>query len=177
MLGHFRVQRRDAFAQVIVGDKLRMLARHEQDVAEALRLQRPRLAQHFVHRQRHAQDRVVAREAAVFAVVDALVGKVKRREQADDLAEPLLRERVRPPAQCVPTSSAAAGEIRLREIRQRKFLLRQTLAHRRAAGVQRTFHQRLQRQRIEFSDKAHEANLANRGGNVEMGKVAQASRR
>ena len=67
-----------------------MLARNEQNVAKALSRQRARLATHFIHRERHAQNGVVAREAAILAVVDALVGKVERREEPDDFAEALL---------------------------------------------------------------------------------------
>ena len=72
-----------------------MLARHEQQIAEALISQRPRFAHHFVHRQRDPQDRVVAREAAVLAVVDALVREIERCEEADDLSEALSSERLR----------------------------------------------------------------------------------
>ena len=81
-----------ALRHVAVGNKLGMFARDEQDVAKPLRRQRPRLAPNFLHRKRHAQDGVVPRKAAVLAVVDALVGKVKRREKSDDFAEALLRE-------------------------------------------------------------------------------------
>ena len=67
---------------------------------------------------------IVAREAAVFAVVDALVGKIERREQPDDLAEPLLRERLRAAAHGLQ-QLAGGGRNQLREVRQRKFILRQ----------------------------------------------------
>ena len=42
--GNFRVQRRNTIAQIIVRNELRMFARDEQDVAEALRCQRRHLA-------------------------------------------------------------------------------------------------------------------------------------
>ena len=74
-----------------------MLTRHQQDVAEALFLERPGLAFHLVQRQGHAQNWIVARKAAILAVVDAFVGKIQRREQADDLAETLLGQLVRTP--------------------------------------------------------------------------------
>jgi hypothetical protein len=77
-----------------------MLARDEQNVAETLLLQFPRLAQNFVNGKRHAQNRIVAREAAVGTIVDALVGNVKRREQADDFAETLLRQLLRTAREC-----------------------------------------------------------------------------
>ena len=81
--GHFVAQRADARGQVAIGDEFRMFARDEQQIAKALFPERAGLAEHFVHRERHAQDRVVAREAAVLAVVDALVGKIERREEPD----------------------------------------------------------------------------------------------
>ena len=54
------MQRADARGHVIGAHKLRMLARDQQQVAEALRVQRPRLAPDLLHRERHAQDRVIA---------------------------------------------------------------------------------------------------------------------
>ena len=80
-----------ALREVAVRDEFRMLPRHEQEVAKTLRREVPRLLQHGRDVERHAQDRVVAREAAVGAVVDALVGKIKRREKADRLAEMAAR--------------------------------------------------------------------------------------
>ncbi len=76
------MQRGDAIAHVIIGNKFRVLARDEQKVAESLRLQFLRLAQHFFNRKRDAQNRVVTREAAVGTIVDALVGKIQRRKEA-----------------------------------------------------------------------------------------------
>ena len=160
------MQRGDAIVEIIVGNKLRMFARDQQDVAEALRLDCVRLAFHFLQRQGDAQDRVVAREAAVFAIVDALVGKVKRREQADDLAEALLRRRVRPPAH-VFQQFRARRRNQMCEIGERQFRFRHALAHGLDAGRLRTLHERFQRQRIEFSDKTHDTNIANRSGKVE----------
>ena len=72
-----------------------MFAGDEQDVAKAMFLERARFAQNFIHCERHAEDGVVAREAAISAVVDALVGNVQRREESNDFAEALLRERLR----------------------------------------------------------------------------------
>ena len=50
-----------------------MLARDEQNLAKTLRRQMPRLRAHLIEIERDAQDRIVARETAVTAVVDALV--------------------------------------------------------------------------------------------------------
>jgi hypothetical protein len=96
-----------------------MLARDEQDVAETLFFN-ARASRALPPGKRHAQNRVVAREAAVFAVVDALVGKIKRREQPDDLAEALLRQLLRAAAQRVPAIPAAGRRNQRGEIdRQR----------------------------------------------------------
>jgi hypothetical protein len=139
------MQRGDAIAQVMVRDKFRMFAGDEQQIAEALRPDSLRLAFDFVERQRHAQDRIVARKTAVSAIVDALIGQVERGEHADDLAEPLLRHHVRPPAH-VFQQLATRRRNQLREIRQRQFRFGQAIAHGCDAGRLRTFHQCGQRQ-------------------------------
>ncbi len=76
-----------------------MLPRHQQHIAKALFRQRRRLLPHFIEAQRHAQDRVIAREPAVAAIIDALIGKIKRREQPDRFAKPLLSNAARPSRQ------------------------------------------------------------------------------
>ena len=159
------MQRGDAILEIIVGNELRMFPRDQQDIAEALFLERLRLAFDFFQRQRHAQDWVVARETAVLAIVDALVGKVKRREHPDDLAEPLLRHGVRTPAHVLQQFSRRRRN-QMRKIRQRQFRFRHALAHGLDAGCLRTLHERFQRQRIEFSDKTHKTQ-----GNKSAGKV------
>ena len=90
--GPLRVQRSDTGRHVVARDELGMLAGDQQQIAETLIAQRPGFAPHFLDRERHAQNRVVAGEAAVGAVVDALVGKIQRRKEADDLAKPLPGE-------------------------------------------------------------------------------------
>ena len=106
-------------------------------------------------------DWIVAREAAVFAVVDALVGKIERREQSDHFAEVLPRERLRTPTEMFEQFTGG-GRNQLRKVRQRKFILRQRFAGGGKARGQRTLHQRFERQGIKFSNKAHAINLANR---------------
>ena len=64
-----------------------MLTGHQQDVPEPLIGERPRLAHHLVESERDAENRIVAREAAVGTIVDALVAEIKRREQPDDPSE------------------------------------------------------------------------------------------
>ena len=95
MLGISGDERAHAALEVAVGDKLRMLAGDEQDIAKTFRREMPRLLHHGLDVERDAQDGVVAREAAVGAVVDALVGEIERREEADRLAEMPPRERGR----------------------------------------------------------------------------------
>src|SRR5579859_1033782 len=78
-------------------NKFRMLTRDEQDIAEPLFLKRPGLAFHLIQRQGDTQDRVIAREATVAAVVDAFIGEVERREETNHLAETLLGQLVLTP--------------------------------------------------------------------------------
>lgn len=63
----------DAFLQVAVRDEFRVLAGDEKKVAEAQIVQVFCLRDHLGHREGGAEDGVVARKAAVLAVVDALV--------------------------------------------------------------------------------------------------------
>ena len=83
------MQRADAIGQVVRGDKLRVLPGYQQNVSESLRRERPRLAQHLLNAQSHPQNRVVPRKPAILAIVDALIGKVKRGKQSNHLAKPL----------------------------------------------------------------------------------------
>src|SRR5436190_19824257 len=92
------MQCRDAILQVGIGDKLRMFAGNEEDIAKALVPQRPRFAKHIINAEGDAEDGIVARESTILAVVDALVRKVKRSKQADDFAESLAGQRLRPAA-------------------------------------------------------------------------------
>jgi hypothetical protein len=69
-----------------------MLARDEQHVAKTLRPKMPRLGLDLVDRERDAQDRIVAREAAILADIDALVGEIERREKPHRAAKILARQ-------------------------------------------------------------------------------------
>ena len=55
----------------------------------------PRFRDDFVDVERDAQNRIVAREAAISAIVDAFVGEIKRREEPHRPAKILQRERAR----------------------------------------------------------------------------------
>lgn len=78
--------------EVTVGDKLGMLPGDEEEVAEALGVQVAGFLQHLLGVEGGAQDGVVPREAAIGAVVDALVGYVEGREEADCFAEVTTRD-------------------------------------------------------------------------------------
>lgn len=67
-----------------------MFTRNEKDVAEALSQEFARFFEDFVDRECYPQNLVVSRKTAVFAIVNAFVGKVEGRKEADDFAEPLL---------------------------------------------------------------------------------------
>ena len=92
----FIPQCRDAIAQIIIGNKLRMFAGYEQNIPKTLAEQSARLLPDFINRKRDAEYRIIAREAAIFAVVDALVGKIKRRKKTNRFSEALQRELARP---------------------------------------------------------------------------------
>src|SRR4051812_4771943 len=66
-----------------------MFACHQKQVAEALLLQGPRFPNHLIHRESYAEDRIIPGKPTVFAIVNALVGKIKGREEANDFAKAL----------------------------------------------------------------------------------------
>jgi hypothetical protein len=68
-----------------------MLARHEQDIAEAILFEGNGFTKNFILRKRDAQDGIIPGKAAIAAVVHAFVRKIKRSEQADNPAKPLHR--------------------------------------------------------------------------------------
>ena len=82
----------NAVGHVVGGDEFGMFAGDEEDVAEAVGKELASFFEDFIDGKRNAQDWVIAGEAAIFAIVDAFVGKVERREEADDLSETLLGE-------------------------------------------------------------------------------------
>jgi hypothetical protein len=86
------VQPGDALREVIGRDKLRVLARDEQHVAKTLRPKMARLRLDLVHRKRDAQDGIVAGKAAILAAIDALVGKIDRREKPHRAPKELPRQ-------------------------------------------------------------------------------------
>ena len=84
------MQNRNAIAEVIVGDKFWMFPGDEQNVAEALFRDGRGLASNLFESQGNAENWVVAREAAILAVIDAFVRKIEWCEKTDYLAKTLL---------------------------------------------------------------------------------------
>jgi hypothetical protein len=110
-----------------------MFPGHEQHVAKALFLEREGFALHFLHRQGHAQDRVVARETTVLAIVDALVGKIKRGEEANNFSEALLGQSLGTTAERFQQFTGVRRK-QIRKVRQGEMSATKALPHRREIG-------------------------------------------
>ncbi len=93
--GDFVVESADAIGHVVGGDEFWMFPGDEENITEALSKKFTGFFEDFIDGESHTQNWVIAREAAVFAVVDALVGKVEWGKEANDLAEALLGELLR----------------------------------------------------------------------------------
>jgi hypothetical protein len=91
----FVVESADAIGYVVGGDEFGMFAGDEKDVAKAVGEKFAGFFEDFVDGKRDAEDGVVTGKAAIFAVVDAFVGEVERREETDDFAEALLGKLLR----------------------------------------------------------------------------------
>ena len=77
-----------------------MLAGHEQNLPETLLSEMPRFSDYLIDRKGNAQNRIIAREPAVTAIVDAFIGKIERREEPHGASEILQSERARPLCHC-----------------------------------------------------------------------------
>ena len=154
---NLRVQRRHALREVSGGDEFGMLPRHQQNVAKALLFERPRLGHHLVDGQRDAQDRIVAREPAVFAIIDALVGKIQGREQADNLAKPLASHGLRPAAERLQ-GRRARRRNQPREVIQCRPRTGQAGGDRVGARLEGMPDQVVERQGIKLTHKTHGTN-------------------
>lgn len=78
--------------EVAVGDELGVFAGDEEEVAEPLGVQVASFLEDLLGGEGGAQDGVVARESAVGAVVNTLVGHVKRGEESDCFSEVSARD-------------------------------------------------------------------------------------
>ena len=88
-------QSSDNIQKITVGDKLRMFAGNQQNIAETLANEVSRFRFHFVRGESDSQDRIIPRKPAVLAVVDALAGKIKRRKQPHGSTEKPARDCLR----------------------------------------------------------------------------------
>lgn len=82
----------------------------QENVAKALAREFSGFAPDFLEAESDAENGVVARETAIFTIVDALVGKIERREKADDLAKTLLSEALRAAAEYFEVRTGGFGE-------------------------------------------------------------------
>ena len=72
----------DAFLQVALADKLWVFAGDEEDISEAFFVEMTSLFDNLLDSEGGSEDGVVAREAAVLAVIHTLVGDVERGEES-----------------------------------------------------------------------------------------------
>ena len=72
----------DAVLEVAIGDEFGVFAGDEEEVAEALGVEMAGFLDDLLDGEGGAEDGVVAGEAAVLAVIDALVGEIEGGEQA-----------------------------------------------------------------------------------------------
>jgi hypothetical protein len=72
-----------------------MFASYEKDLPKSLMSEMLRFGDHFINVERNAKDWIIAREAAVPAVVNTFVGKIQRSEQTHCSSKILERQRAR----------------------------------------------------------------------------------
>ena len=72
-----------------------MLARYEKNLAKSLAGEMLRFGNDFIDAKRDAKDRIIARETAIPAIVDAFIGKIERREQPHRASKILQSEQAR----------------------------------------------------------------------------------
>ena len=70
-----------------------MLACHKKDLAKSLPREMLPFGHHFIDGKCNAKDRIIPRETAILAVVDAFVGKIKRGKEPHGPPKILQRER------------------------------------------------------------------------------------
>ena len=117
--GNERFEGIETVLQIALGNKLRMLASHEQQVAKTKPMQVPRLAHDLINGQRRAQDFRIARKTAITAVVHAFVGKIQRRKQTHRFAKVPTRDLLALPRQSLKPVSALVRKHPLEAAHQR----------------------------------------------------------
>jgi len=90
--------------------------------------------------QRHAQNRIITRKAAIAALIDALVGEIQRREQTHDPAESLARDLMRAKAEGFQ-QVCCGRRYQAGEIFKRRFLFRYAFSDGCQRGVERDVEQ------------------------------------
>ena len=93
------LDRVDALFEISTGGELRVFSRDDENVPEALRGKMPCFGDDLFDVEGDAQNGVVAREAAVSAIVDAFVREVKRRKEAHRFPEVFAGEFARFPGE------------------------------------------------------------------------------
>ena len=150
--GRFVAEGGDAIAQVIIGNEFWMFAGDEEDVAETLGDEGAGFADDFIDAQSDAKNGVVPGEAAVFAIVDAFVRDVERREKTDGFAEALEGELARALAESFQLKGGGGAQQRgeAAEVTGRAVEIGERVAFRDALRKQC-----VDRQLVELGDKTH----------------------
>jgi len=78
-----------------VARKFWVLACNKKNLTKSLAREMPSFGDHFVDVEGDAKNRIITREAAILAVVDAFVGEVQRGEQTHRSPKILKSERAR----------------------------------------------------------------------------------
>src|SRR4030095_9750174 len=97
--GKILTQSADAFGKIMATNEFWMLAGDEKELPETRRPKMSRFFCHFIDRKSDAQNWIFAGESAVTAAVDALIGKIERREEPHRAAKILTSERACPSGQ------------------------------------------------------------------------------
>ena len=87
----------------------------------------PRFGGHLIGLKRDTQNRVIARKPAVTAIVDALIGKIERREESHGASEILQSERSRPLRHCFQLGIRFGRDKIFKPARQRRFFEREVV--------------------------------------------------
>ena len=72
-----------------------MLAGNKKELPKSKAGEMLRFCDHFIDVKRHTKDRIIPRETAILAIVDAFVGKIERSEKPHRPSKILQRERAR----------------------------------------------------------------------------------
>ena len=91
--GKIRLKSADAFGEIVATDEFRVFASDQKDLTKTLPTEMTRFGDHFLNIKRDAKNWVIPGETAVTTIIDALVRKVKRREETHCPAEILQCER------------------------------------------------------------------------------------